>query len=449
MRKLFGTDGIRGIANQYPMTPELMIKLGKAAVQVIKKDNKKIKILIGKDTRISGYLLESALTSGIVSMGADVLLVGPMPTPAIAHLTKSFAADAGITISASHNPAEDNGIKFFSNHGYKLLDNVEEEIEKLIFSNRFENGDIKGNLIGKAKRIDDAKGRYIEFAKSSINNNNLKTLKIVLDCANGATYHIAPDIFRELGADVVVVNDKPNGLNINKECGALYPEKIKDLIILEKADIGVTFDGDGDRVILLDEKGNIIDGDYIMAICGIDMLKKGILKQNTITATHYSNIGLEIALKKYYGKLVRVECGDRYVIDEMKKKGYNLGGEQAGHIIFSDYNTTGDGIITALKILDIMKNENKKLSQLASVLEKYPQVIVNVKVREKKDLDSMPNVMKQIKEVEKELSKHGRVYVRYSGTENKARVMVEGKSEEEVNKYANKIAEAIRKEIGE
>ncbi len=449
MVKLFGTDGVRGKANTYPITAEVALKLGKAAAIVLKnKDNKKPVFLIGKDTRLSGYMLEYALTSGLTSMGADVFLVGPMPTPAVAHLTRSFAADAGIMISASHNPADDNGIKFFDSNGLKLPDIVEKKIEKMVLSGDIISEHITSKQIGRAHRIDDAQGRYIEFAKSTANNISLKGKKVVLDCANGAAYKVAPLILKELGAELVVIGNTPDGNNINKDCGALNPEITKKAVLENKADLGITLDGDADRVIMVDEKGNIIDGDHLIAISAIDMLEKKELKKDTVVVTHYSNLAFDKLIKKYKGKIIRVKNGDRYVMDEMKRGDYNLGGEFSGHIIFSDYNSTGDGIIAALQILKIMQEKNKKLSVLASALKKYPQVIVNVKVKEKKPLEKIASVVKEIKAAEIALGEKGRHIIRYSGTENIARVMVEGESEELIRKIANSIANKIKKEVG-
>jgi phosphoglucosamine mutase len=449
MRTLFGTDGVRGKANTYPITAEIALKLGKAAAIVLRnKDNKKPVFLIGKDTRLSGYMLENALTSGLTSMGADVFLVGPMPTPAIAHLTRSFAADAGIMISASHNPSDDNGIKFFDAEGFKLADEIEEEIEKLVLSPEIKSEHITSKDIGRAHRIDDAQGRYIEFVKGTIENASLKGLKIVLDCANGAAYKVAPLILKELGAELIVLANEPDGNNINKECGALNPILVKAAVLNNKADAGITLDGDADRVIMVDEKGNIIDGDFIMAIAGIDFIEKKKLAKNTIVVTQYTNLAFDALIKKYNGKVVKVLNGDRYVIDEMKKHGYILGGEFSGHIVFSDYNSTGDGMIAALQILRIMKEKKSKLSKLASVLKKYPQVTVNVKVKEKKQIEKMPAVKKEILATEKVLGKKGRYLIRYSGTENIARVMIEGCDGNLIKKLANKIADAIKKEVG-
>ncbi len=451
-KRLFGTDGIRGVANKYPITPEMALKLGKAVAMVFskakqKKPNKannRAKILIGKDTRISGYILETALTSGICSMGVDVLLVGPIPTPAISYLTRELKANAGIVISASHNPAEDNGIKFFSEEGIKIKDKIELEIERLLFSDDLEG--VSAKELGKAYRIDDARARYIKLAKGSI-SNKLYGLKIVLDCANGSAYAVAPTIFKELGADAIVLNDKPNGLNINLNCGALYANNLSTAVKKHKADLGIGLDGDADRVVMCDENGKLIDGDDILAICAIDMKNNGKLKENTIVATVMSNLGIEEELKMHGIKLIRTKVGDRYVIDTILEKSLNLGGEQAGHIIFADYNPTGDGIIASLQVLSIMKKTNKKLSELYS-FKKYPQVLVNVKVREKRDFEKMPKVYKMIKNAEKRLNNNGRVFVRYSGTEDLARVMVEGKHQKEIAEIANIIATEIKAVLG-
>lgn len=449
MGKLFGTDGIRGVANAYPMTPEVVLDVGKAVAYVFKEKcgKEKPKFVIGKDTRLSGYMLENALISGIVSVGADVLLVGPMPTPAIAHLTKSLNADAGIVLSASHNPAEDNGIKIFSEDGYKLPDNVEDEIEKHVLSGTVKTEHIKGGLIGKVHRIDDARGRYIEFAKASVNSMSLKGLKIVLDCANGAAYNTAPHILSELGAEVVVLNDKPDGLNINLDCGALHPEKMMEIVKKEKADIGIALDGDADRVIVCDEKGRNVDGDHIIAICAINMKENGTLKKNHVVVTIMANKGFDIAMEKKGIKAVKTKIGDRYVVDEMRKKGYVLGGEQSGHIIFSNYTTTGDGIVSALQLLKVIKERREKLSKLAACMTPLPQVLVNVEVKEKKDISRL-KVNKNIKSAELKLGGKGRVLVRYSGTQNLCRIMIEGENKREIQKMANDIAKDMKKEIG-
>jgi len=449
MGKLFGTDGIRGVANIYPMTPEMVLNVGKATAHVFKEKcgKKRPEFIIGKDTRLSGYMIENALAAGIVSVGADVLLVGPMPTPAIAHLTKSLNADAGIVLSASHNPAEDNGIKIFSGDGYKLPDDVEDEIEKYVLSEKIRTEHVKGGLIGKAHRVDNAKGRYIEFVKASVKSMSLKGLKIVLDCANGAAYNTAPHILSELGAEVIVLNDRPDGLNINLDCGALHPEMMIEVVKKEKADIGIALDGDADRVIVCDEKGRSVDGDHIIAICAIDMKEKGALRKNSVVVTIMANKGFDIAMEKARIKVVKTKVGDRYVVDEMRKKGYVLGGEQSGHIIFSDYTTTGDGMVSALQLLRVMKERGAKLSKLAECMKSLPQVLVNVEVKGKKDINKL-KVNEKIKSAESKLGEKGRVLVRYSGTENLCRIMIEGENKREIHKVANDIAKAMKKEIG-
>ena len=449
MGKLFGTDGIRGVANIFPMTPEMVLSIGKATAHVFKEKcgKEKPKFVIGKDTRLSGYMIENALASGIVSVGADVLLVGPMPTPAIAHLTKALNADAGIVLSASHNPAEDNGIKIFSENGHKLSDNVEDEIEKYVLSGKIKTEHIKGDLIGKAHRVDDAKERYIEFAKASVESMSMKGLRVILDCANGAAYNTAPHILSELGAEVVVLNDRPDGLNINLDCGALHPEKMMEVVKKENAHIGIALDGDADRVIVCDENGRSVDGDHIIAICAINMKEKGALRKNSVVVTIMANKGFDIAMAKERIKVVKTKVGDRYVVDEMRKKGYVLGGEQSGHIIFSNYTTTGDGMISALQLLRIMKERGEKLSKLAECMTSLPQVLVNVDVKEKKDISKL-KVNKNIKDAESKLGEKGRVLVRYSGTQNLCRIMIEGENKREIQKIANDIAKTMKKELG-
>ena len=449
MGKLFGTDGIRGVANIFPMTPEMVLSIGKATAHVFKEKcgKKKPKFVIGKDTRLSGYMIENALASGIVSVGADVLLVGPMPTPAIAHLTKALNADAGIVLSASHNPAEDNGIKIFSENGHKLSDNVEDEIEKYVLSGKIKTEHIKGDLIGKALRVDDAKERYIEFAKASVESMSMKGLRVILDCANGAAYNTAPHILSELGVEVVVLNDRPDGLNINLDCGALHPEKMMEVVKEENAHIGIALDGDADRVIVCDENGRSVDGDHIIAICAISMKEKGTLEKNSVVVTIMTNKGFDIAMAKERIKVVKTKVGDRYVVDEMRKKGYVLGGEQSGHIIFSNYTTTGDGMISALQLLRIMKERGKKLSKLAECMTSLPQVLVNVDVKEKKDISKL-KVNKNIKDAESKLGEKGRVLVRYSGTQNLCRIMIEGENKREIQKIADDIAKTMKKELG-
>ncbi len=448
MRQLFNTDGIRGKANIYPMTPEMALKIGKAIAYIVRKE-KNPKIIIGKDTRLSGYMFENALVAGIVSMGVDVYLLGPFPTPGIGLLTKSLNAQAGIVITASHNPSEDNGIKVFGDEGFKLSDEKEEEIEKLILNpEHMKEEEITGNMIGKAYRLDEARGRYIEFAKSTIKDFSLEGIKIVLDCANGAAYYVAPKIFSELGAEVIVLNDKPDGLNINLDCGATHPEHTSEIIKKEKADIGISLDGDGDRLMVCDEEGNVVDGDHILAFCAIEMIKDNKLNKNTLIVTGYSNLGVDDAIKNAGGEVIRTKNGDRYVIEEMRKENYNLGGEFSGHIIFKDYTTTGDGIVSALQLLKIIKEKNIKASEIKKAMKKYPQVLLNIDVKEKKPFEKMPKVNAKINEIDLSLKGNGRTLIRYSGTQNMCRIMIEGKDEKTINNMAKELAELIKEELG-
>jgi phosphoglucosamine mutase len=449
MKRLFGTDGVRGVANQDPMTSELALRIGRAAAHVFRDSARRHRIVIGKDTRLSGYMIESALTSGLCSMGMDVLLVGPVPTPGIAFLTRSLRADAGVVISASHNPYEDNGIKFFGKDGFKLPDEVEKKMEDLIFSGAIDAIRPTASEIGKAFRIDDAIGRYNEFVKSSIPRGmDLSGLHIVVDSANGAAYKIGPRILTELGADIISLYDQPTGMNINQGCGSLHPEVVSRAVVANQAQLGIAFDGDADRIILCDENGNIVDGDAVMAICALKMMKDGRLKQNTLVATVMSNLGLELAMQKAGGRLIRAAVGDRYVMEKMIEGGYNLGGEQSGHIIFLDHNTTGDGIISALQVLAIMKQTGRSLSDLSACMKNYPQVLINVKVRERRDLASIPEVAGRMAEIEKKLDGTGRLLVRYSGTESKVRVMIEGEDQTEIKALAENLAEIIKTKLG-
>ncbi len=452
MRKLFGTDGIRGIANAEPLTAEMTVHLGRAAAYFFKKKKNKIghhRIVIGKDTRLSGYMFEGALTAGICSMGVDVLMVGPMPTPAIAFLTRSFRADAGVVISASHNPFEDNGIKFFSEDGFKLPDDYEMEIERLIYSGETDIVRPTGEGLGKAFRIDDAEGRYIEFVKNSIPKGlDFEGLKVVVDCANGAAYKITPTVLRELGADIITIGDKPDGVNINLNCGSLHPETLQRLVKEHNAHIGLAHDGDADRLIMVDEKGDLVDGDKVLAMCAIEFKRSGRLSHDTLVATVMSNFGLDIALKDAGIRVVRTQVGDRYVMEEMIKHNYNLGGEQSGHVIFLDYNTTGDGLITALQALTLMQKSGKRLSELASCMKTFPQKLVNIKVKEKKPLDTLDDFNKVIRESEKKLEGRGRIVVRYSGTETLLRIMVEGETHEEIVQIIETVSDAVNKYIG-
>ncbi|MBU0945602.1 MAG: phosphoglucosamine mutase [Proteobacteria bacterium] len=446
MRKLFGTDGIRGVANIYPMTSEIAMQVGRAIAFIVKNRTGRHRIVIGKDTRLSGYMIENALAAGICSMGVDVLLVGPMPTPGIAFITTSMRADAGVVISASHNPFQDNGIKIFSHDGFKLPDKLEADIEDLIFSQKMAALRPVAEEIGRAKRIDDAKGRYIVFLKNIFPKKySLEDFHIVLDCANGATYGVAPHVFEELGAKVTKLGVEPDGKNINHQCGALHPELMAAKVKETGADIGLALDGDGDRLIVCDEKGRVVDGDHVMAVCAQDLMKKRKLKKKTLVSTVMSNMGLEVAMEKMGGKMVRTKVGDRYVVEEMRKKGYSFGGEQSGHLVFLDHITTGDGNLAALRLLAIMKKRQKTVSELAKVMESYPQVLKNVRTTSKIDIDLVPDFQKTIQKMEKKLGKTGRILVRPSGTEPVIRVMVEGEDEKLINGMADELAGLIVK----
>jgi phosphoglucosamine mutase len=449
-RKLFGTDGIRGVANKDPMTAEVALRLGQAVAQRFRHPDRPGRIVIGKDTRLSGYMLESALQAGIVSAGADVMLVGPLPTPGIAFITWSMRADAGVVISASHNPYQDNGIKIFAADGFKLPDEAEIEIEKSMeaIGGGSDSARAAPDAIGKAERIDDAVGRYVQFLKHAFPRElTLDGVKVVVDCANGAAYHVAPQVFRELGAVVDEINVWPDGRNINFGCGALHPETMADEVRRSGAQIGVALDGDADRVILADEKGNVVDGDQILAILGTRMLARKQLPGETVVATVMSNLGLERALAGAGGKLIRTAVGDRYVVEAMREKGYVLGGEQSGHVVFLDHATTGDGVIAALRVLAVMVEEQKPLSELARTMTRYPQVLLNFAVAHKRPFEEMPSVQKVIAKVESELGSDGRVVVRYSGTEAKARVMIEGTDESGIKAYAAEIADTLKQAL--
>jgi len=449
-KKLFGTDGVRGYANEYPMTPEIALALGRAAGRVFcNKRHGDHRVVIGKDTRLSCYMFESALISGLCSMGVNTLMVGPLPTPGVAFITRAYRADAGIMISASHNQYMDNGIKFFSSEGFKLSDEMEHDIAKLVFKNDFADSLPDSDKIGKNSKVVDAYGRYIEFVKATLPRGfMLKDMKVVLDCANGATYTVAPLIFQELDAEVYVYSDKPDGLNINDKCGALHSGVVQKGVIEHRADVGIAFDGDGDRVIMVDENAQVVDGDTILAICANEMKNNNKLRNNTLVATVMSNFGLVKSMEALGIKLITSQVGDRYVIKEMLNHDSNLGGEQSGHVIFMDYNTTGDGLVSALQVLRIMMETGSKLSDLAAIVRKYPQVLVNVEVSSKPDIDSIPVLKAKIAEVEKALRGDGRVLVRYSGTERICRVMIEGKNQGEIEYMAEAIVEVVKKEIG-
>jgi phosphoglucosamine mutase len=427
------------------MTAEVALQLGRALAYVIKFGSGRHRIVVCKDTRISGYLLEYATVAGICSMGVDVLLLGPFPTPGIAYITSSMRADAGIVISASHNPYQDNGIKFFSGNGYKLPDELEARIEVLMTQPEVEGACPTATEVGQAFRIDDARGRYISFLKSTFPKElELDGLKIVVDCAHGATYRIAPEIFTELGAEVIPMGVRPNGRNINHKCGATYPETMTALVKRSRADLGIAFDGDGDRVIMVDHRGEIVDGDHILGICALDMLERERLRRKTVVGTVMSNLGLELALKARGIRLLRAPVGDRYVVEAMLKGGYNLGGEQSGHLVFLNQTTTGDGILTALRLLAVMLRKDQPLAELAGFVQKCPQILINVMVKEKIDLQTVPQARQAIHEAEKRLGANGRLLVRYSGTEPKLRIMTEGEDERLIQQVAQDLAQGLK-----
>ena len=446
-RKLFGTDGVRGVANVNPMTPEVVLRLGRAIAHYFSVGPRRPRILVGKDTRLSGYMFEGALETGIVSQGGDVLLTGPLPTPGIAFVATSMRADAGVVVSASHNPYEDNGIKIFGRDGFKLPDEKEAEIEALMASDFLDKNRPTGGELGHARKIEDAVGRYVVFLKGVYPKMfTLDGVKIVVDCANGAAYRVAPAVFSELGAEVIQLAVEPDGRNINAGCGALHPELMCKTVVEKGAQLGIALDGDADRVIVCDEKGRVVDGDVIMALCARRLLREGKLARQTLVATVMSNLGLEHAMEKMGGKLVRTGVGDRYVVEEMRRSGYNLGGEQSGHLVFLDHATTGDGVVAALQVLAIMAETEKPLSELSErVMTTFPQVLVNVKVKQRRPLEELESVTRKIAEVERALGRDGRVLVRWSGTELKCRVMVEGTDKAAVEQHARDIAGEIER----
>lgn len=450
-RRLFGTDGVRGVANEAPMTPEMALRLGRAITFVAGRDkNRQVRVVIGKDTRLSGYMFETALASGICAMGGRVLLCGPVPTPAVANLTQSMRADAGVVISASHNPYQDNGIKIFGPDGFKLPDAEEQEIERLLDSHELDEARVTGSAIGRAVKIEDSRGRYVVFCKNTFPSRlSLDGLKIVVDAGHGAAYVVAPAVFSELGADVHALGIKPNGKNINLNAGALHPEHMAADVVRRGAAIGIALDGDADRVIMADEKGQIVDGDVIMALCALRMLRLGRLPRNTVVTTVMSNLGLERAMQAQKGKVVRTNVGDRYVVEAMREGGYSFGGEQSGHLIFLDHATTGDGIVAALQVLAIMLEEGKPLSELASrAMSRVPQVLENATFVSRMPLDTMKVMRLTVDKIEKVLGDRGRILVRWSGTEPKLRVMVEGEDESAIAAYAQEILAAAKKDLG-
>lgn len=451
-RRLFGTDGIRGPANQFPMTPEVVLKVGQALGLLLKKmperPGQKRMVLIGKDTRLSGYMIEQALASGLNSMGIGVQLTGPLPTPGIGFLARNMRVDAGVIISASHNPYSDNGIKIFGADGFKISDSMEREIEQLVESEDLSKHLPKGDGIGRTRRIDDAAGRYIVYAKNAFPLNlSLEGMRIVLDCANGAGYKVAPAIFRELGADLIVIGNEPDGFNINEKSGALHPARMCEALNKYRADVGISLDGDGDRVIMADDKGEIINGDHILAICAIHLSKKKALPQNTIVATQMSNVGLDHAMKKHGIYVVRTDIGDKNVVEAMRQHGYTLGGEQSGHIIHLEHSTTGDGCVAALNVLAVMKSEGKALSELKNIMIEVPQVLINTRVGQRKELSTISGYKKVIENAETKLKGEGRLLVRFSGTEPVIRVLVEGRDKAEIGRIAEEIAKFLQTEL--
>lgn len=455
-RVLFGTDGIRGRANVYPMTVEVALAVGRALGHLVREGKlgrtgrgHRKRIVIGKDTRLSGYMLEQAIAAGITSLGVDVMLVGPLPTPGIAFITRSMRADAGVVVSASHNPFEDNGIKVFGHDGFKLPDEVEAELEQLVLTERIADVRPTGTDIGRASRIDDAIGRYVVFLKSVLPDDmTLDGRRIVVDCAHGAAYKVAPAVLRELGAEVIPIGVSPDGTNINAGVGSLHPEGIQREVRALRADLGIALDGDADRVIVVDEHGDVLEGDAVMALCALDAQKRGRLAQDTLVATVMSNVGLERSLKPHGIRVERTKVGDRYVVERMREHGYSMGGEQSGHLVFLEHATTGDGMVAALSILAVMAREQKPLSELSKVFQAVPQELLNVRVRERRPLNELPLVQAAIRDVEAELGEEGRVLVRFSGTEMKARVMVEGPDGAMIKRYAQRIASALANAIG-
>lgn len=450
-KRLFGTDGIRGTANQHPITPEVVMKVGQAMGHILKtrgSRNKVPKVVIGKDTRISGYMVELALTSGLNSMGVHVELLGPMPTPGIGFLTRNMRADAGIVISASHNAYMDNGIKIFGADGYKIPDTMEREIESLVFEADLNALLASSTEIGRSKRIDDAHGRYVVYVKNAFPlEYTLDGMRVVLDCANGASYKVAPAIFGELGAETIVLGNSPNGFNINDKAGALYPAKVAEAVQQYRADVGISLDGDADRVVMVDDKGHIVNGDHILAICALHLKANGRLPKNTVVATQMSNFGLDKLMNKHGISVVRTDVGDKHVVEEMRRNGYSLGGEQSGHIIFLEHSTTGDGCVAALNVLAVMKQAGMTLSELNEQMEDVPQVLINTRVRRREALEKISGYNDMIRNIEQKLNGEGRIFVRFSGTEPVIRVLVEGPDRKTIAKYAEEVASFLEREL--
>lgn len=453
MKELFGTDGIRGTANQFPMTIDVVTKVGQAlGYLLLQAESANIhgrrKVVIGKDTRLSGYMVEMALASGLNSMGVDVQLVGPLPTPGIGYLTRNMRADAGVVISASHNPYKDNGIKIFGRDGFKISEAMEDQIEKLVLEADLNKLLPSAEKIGRSKRIEDSAGRYIVYVKSTFPlSQTLDGLRVVLDCANGAAYRVGPAVFEELGAEVIVIGNQPNGTNINDKCGALYPARVSEAVMAYRADVGISLDGDADRCIIVDDEGQTVNGDHILAICGIHLKKKGLLAGQTVVTTQMANFGLDQAMAHHGIKLIKTKVGDKYVVEEMRRGNYTLGGESSGHIVFLDRTTTGDGLIASLSVLSAMIEEKTKLSELNKIVEDVPQVLRNIRVGRRADLDTVPGYKALIAEIESKLKGQGRTFIRFSGTEPLIRVLVEGPNKSEITDYADQISELLQRNL--
>ncbi len=452
--KLFGTDGIRGTANVYPMIPDLVLKVGQALGHLLMQKSSDqspgtIKVVIGKDTRLSGYMLEQALASGLNSMGVHVQMVGPLPTPGIGFLVRNMRAAAGVVISASHNQFQDNGIKIFGADGFKISDEMEREIERLVLDEDLTKYLSSSTGIGRSKRIDDAQGRYIVYVKNSFPlEYTLDHLRIVLDTAHGAAYKVAPAVFSELGAEVIQLGNQPNGTNINDKVGALYPAKLAEAVVQYRADVGISLDGDADRLILVDEKGQVMNGDHILGICALHMKKKGTLKNNTLVVTQMSNFGLEKKMKEAGINVIKTNVGDKYVVEEMRRGGYNLGGEQSGHIIFLDHTTTGDACVAALNVLSVMKQTGVRLSELNRIIEDVPQVLINCRVKRRDELEGLPGYKNLLQKIESQLGSEGRIFVRFSGTEPLVRVLVEGSDQRQITSLAEEMAQFLERQLG-
>jgi phosphoglucosamine mutase len=450
-KRLFGTDGIRGQANASPMTPDLVLRVGQAIGWLLRQKpsrNQSPKVVIGKDTRLSGYMVENALTSGLNSMGVHVQLLGPLPTPGIGFLTRNMRADAGIVISASHNPYSDNGIKIFGADGYKIPDEMEREIERLVLEEDLNSRLASSEQIGRSKRIDDADGRYVVYAKNAFPlEYTLDGLRIVLDCANGAAYRVAPAIFGELGAELIEIGNQPNGFNVNDKAGALYPAKAAESVLQYRADVGISLDGDADRVVMVDERGKIVNGDHVLAICALHLKSKGQLAHDTIVATQMSNFGLDQLMAKNGIRVIRTDVGDKYVVEEMRKGGYQLGGEQSGHLIFREHSTTGDGCIAALNVLAVMKRTGLSLSKLSEQMVDVPQVLINTRVRKRAELETVKGYQECLDRISQQLDGRGRVFVRFSGTEPVVRILVEGPDRLEISKAAEELAGLLDREL--